>query len=100
MHDPQDDGGDNERVGKAGNRVSELVSELDVVVVEPASRNLGETVEASNASLGEEASEEVTNDTADTVSSENLGWGINSNESSEWEEENVHQGHHHSRART
>jgi hypothetical protein len=75
VHDPEDEGGDDEGVGKAGDRVSELVSKLDVVVVEPASRDLGEAVEASNASLGEEASEEVTNDTADTVSSEDLRKG-------------------------
>ena len=92
MHDPEDDGGDDEGVGKAGDGVSELVGKLDVVVVEPSSRNLGEAVEARNASLGKETGQEVTNDTADAVSSEDLGRGVSSREPSEGGEETYIEG--------
>lgn len=64
--------GDDERVGEPSNGVSELVGELDVVVVKPASGDVGEAVEARNAPLSEEARQQVTNDTTDTVSGEDL----------------------------
>lgn len=48
VHDEEDDAGDAERVGEAGDAVGELVRELDVVVVEPAAVDLGEAVEVCN----------------------------------------------------
>lgn len=44
----QDDARHNERVREAGHAVSELVAELDPVVVEPAAGDLGEAVEMGN----------------------------------------------------
>lgn len=48
VHEKQDDAGDDERVRETGNAVSELVAELDVVLVDPAAGNLGGAVEVSN----------------------------------------------------
>lgn len=45
VHDEEDQAGDAEGVGEAGDAVRELVRELDVVVVEPAAVDLGEAVE-------------------------------------------------------
>ena len=72
MHDPEDDGGHDEGVAKACARIGELVAELDVVVVEPASGDDGDVVEACDRSLGEEAGEDVTDDSADAVRSKDL----------------------------
>lgn len=59
-------------VSEATNRVGELVTQLDIVVVEPASRNLSDAIEASDAGLGKEGSEEVANNSTNTVSSKDL----------------------------
>lgn len=52
VHDPEDDGGHDEGVGKTGGGVGELVSELDVVVVEPTAGNYGDAIEAGDGGLG------------------------------------------------
>ena len=49
-----------------------MVAELDVVVVEPASGDDGDVVEACDRSLGKEAGEDVTDDSADAVRSKDL----------------------------
>lgn len=59
MHDPEDDGGHDEGVGETGGGVGELVSELDVVVVEPASGNYGDAIEAGDRGLGKETGEDL-----------------------------------------
>lgn len=59
MHDPEDDGGHDEGVGKTGGRVGELVSELDVVVVEPTAGNYGDAIEAGDRGLGKETGEDL-----------------------------------------
>ena len=65
--------GHDEGVAETRDGVGDLVAELDVVVVEPATGNGREAaVEAGNASLGEEASEDVADDTADRVRGEDL----------------------------
>lgn len=64
--------GNTEGPGKASDRVGDLIGKLDVVVVEPASRNLSEPVEASNASLSEERSQQIADNTTDTVSGKDL----------------------------
>lgn len=48
VHQKEDDAGHDERVREAGNTVSELEAELDPVVIEPATRDHGETVEMRN----------------------------------------------------
>lgn len=45
VHEEEDDAGAEEGVCEAGHAVGELVRELDVVVIEPAARDLGEAVE-------------------------------------------------------
>lgn len=44
VHEEQDDACQDERVGEAGNGVGELVRELDVVVVDPATGEYAEAV--------------------------------------------------------
>lgn len=48
VHQEEDDAGHDEGVGEAGDAVGELVAELDVIVVEPAARDLGEAVEVGD----------------------------------------------------
>ena len=57
----------DEGVAQAGHAVGDLVAELDVVVVEPATRDLGRAVEAGDARLREEAGEDVADDAADSM---------------------------------
>lgn len=64
--------GHHERVRKARHRVGELVGKLNVVVVEPAAVNHGDAVETSNAGLREQASEQVADNTADSMRREDL----------------------------
>lgn len=45
VHQEQDDTGQNKGVGETGNTVGKLVSELNVVLVEPAAIDLAETIE-------------------------------------------------------
>lgn len=72
VHDPEDDGGHDEGVGDTGGGVSELVAELDPVVVEPASRDSGNAVKGSDGGLSEEGSANVADETTDGVSGEDL----------------------------
>lgn len=76
MHDPEDDGleeivmiheermrmnthGDDERVTEASAGISELISELDPVVVNPTTWDDGEAVESSNFGLSEQSSHDL-----------------------------------------
>lgn len=52
MEEPTDGGSDDERVGGTGNGIGELVTDLDPVLVEPSTGNLG-TVERSLDRSGE-----------------------------------------------
>ena len=72
VHDPEDDGGHDERVCEAGGRVGELVAELDPVVVEPTAVDLGDSVETGHGGLGEEGGEDVADDTADPMDGEDI----------------------------
>lgn len=72
MHDPEDEGGDSERVAEASDGVGELVGELDEVLVEPASRDFSEAIEAGDGGLGEDTSKQVAGDTTDSVGSKDL----------------------------
>jgi hypothetical protein len=54
-----------------------LDGELEVVLVEPSSRNNGGTVVGGNARLGEKTSEKVSNHTADAVRCEDLEIAVN-----------------------
>lgn len=72
VHDPKDDGGHDERVAEASAAVGELVAQLDVVAIWPASRDLGEAVEVGDISLGEEGGEKVADDSANTMGGEDI----------------------------
>ena len=64
--------GHNEGVGESGDGISELMGKLDVMLVQPTTRNDGNSVESSDAGLRKDAREEVSDDTADSVRSEDL----------------------------
>ena len=65
--------GHDEGVGETRDGVSDLVAELDVVVVEPATGDGGKAaVEAGDARLGEETGEDVADDTTNRVRCEDL----------------------------
>lgn len=68
----QQDHGNDERPAETGSRVSKLVAELNPVVVDPTTGNKCGAIEGSNSVVGEESSEDVTNHTANTVSSEDV----------------------------
>lgn len=72
VHDEEDDAGAAEGVGETSDGVSELVSELDPVTSDPASGDLGGAIEVGNVGSGEDTGEEVTDDTANTVLSEDI----------------------------
>ena len=48
VHDEQDEAGAEEAVGETRDTVCELISELDVMAIQPAAIDLGETVEMRN----------------------------------------------------
>ena len=48
IHQEEDDAGPEEAVGEPGDGVRELISELDVMPVEPAAGDLGEAVEVGD----------------------------------------------------
>ena len=73
VQDPQDDGRHNKRVRHARDRVGDLVPELDVVVVEPATIDRRKVaVERDDARLREQRGEDVTDDTADRMRRKDL----------------------------
>lgn len=91
VHEEQDDAGQHERVREAGDRVGDLERELDVVVVDPAAGDDAEPIEVryvvtvKNALVhrsyvdrgwgyerGEKTGEQVADDTANTVDSEDI----------------------------
>jgi hypothetical protein len=64
--------GHDERVGQARHRISELVTELDPVLIQPATRDHCDSVKAGDACLSEEGGQDVASDTTDSVSREDL----------------------------
>ena len=65
--------GHDERISKTRGAVGDLVAELDVVVVKPATGDGGKaTVEAGNARLSEETGQDVANDATNGVRREDL----------------------------
>lgn len=48
VHDEQDNAGTDKGVRKSSDRVSQLVTELNVVVVDPATGDLGDSIEVRN----------------------------------------------------
>jgi uncharacterized protein (DUF927 family) len=72
VHNPEDDRGDNKGVAEASARISELVAELDPVSVDPATGNDSSTIKSCDFSLGKEASQDVADDTANSVGGEDI----------------------------
>jgi hypothetical protein len=48
VHDEKDNAGSKEGISHSGDRVSKLVSQLDIVLVDPATINLGDTIKVRN----------------------------------------------------
>lgn len=67
VEDPAEDGRHDERIRHTGDRVGDLVAQLDVVVVDPPTRDLRQAVQAGNGRLSKEPGEDVTADTTDGV---------------------------------
>lgn len=76
----ENDAGADERVGKTADGVGQLVSELDVVLVEPSSRNDGSAVKVRNVVSSKETSKEVPDETTNTVNSINIKSIINAHD--------------------
>jgi hypothetical protein len=72
VHDPEDDGGHDQRITETSCGISNLVTKLDPVVINPSSGNVGNTVKSGNARLSKEGSENVSNHSTNTVSSKDL----------------------------
>ena len=72
VHDEEDDAGSAERVGEAGCAVGKLVAELDVVTVEPPTRDDGDAVKSGNVVGSEEGGEDVADDATDAVLGEDV----------------------------
>ncbi len=77
VHDEEDEAGSTKGVETAGGRVSKLVTELDPVVVEPASRDLGEAIKMCYVVGSEEGCEDIANETTDGMFSEDIERIIN-----------------------
>jgi len=72
VHEPENDSGHNEGVGQARNRIGELVTQLDPMMVQPPAWDDSESIEAGDTSLGKEGSQDVANNTADSMRSEDI----------------------------
>lgn len=64
--------GHDEGVGETRHGVRELVCQLDVMVVEPATVDHSDAIEPGDTRLGEETGEQVTDDAADSVRGKDL----------------------------
>lgn len=72
IHDEQDETRPDERVRPSGKRIRKLVSDLDPVLVEPSSVNLGDPVQTRNVVRSEEGRADVSNKTTHAVDRENV----------------------------
>jgi hypothetical protein len=93
VHDPEDDSLDgidktllkkktkkkrrgtyrhDERVGKSRDEIRELMGKLDVMLVQPTTGNDGDPVESSDAGPREEAGEEFSDNTDNSIRNEDL----------------------------
>jgi len=73
----KEDTGDNKGVGEDSAAARELVSELDPVVVDPATWKYGKTVEGGNVVSGKETSHDVSAETTNTVESKDIETVVN-----------------------
>ena len=72
IDDHKEDEGHDGSVRADRDGVGELNAELTVVVVDPASRDDGESIEESDAAVGEETSAESADESSDTVGGEDI----------------------------
>lgn len=73
----EDSTGQNERIGTAGKRVGKLNRELDPIVIEPATLDRGDTVEAGDGVGSEESGANVADETTDAVNSKDIESVVN-----------------------
>lgn len=64
--------GHDKGIGQARDRIGELVTQLDPVTVQPATCDDSNSVEAGDASLGKEGGQDIADDTANSMRSEDL----------------------------
>lgn len=72
VHGPKDDGGDDQGPRETCKSVGDLVSKLDVVVVEPTSWDDCDAVKASDGSLCKESSEDAADESSNSVRSKDV----------------------------
>jgi len=80
VHDPAEDSRHDEGVGTCGDGVGDLVAELNPVVVEPSTWDLGDTVEARDGCLGEETGHDAADDTSNGVGRKDIERLVDSDE--------------------
>lgn len=76
VHNPEDDGGRDQRVREAGAAVSSLIAKLDPVVVNPTTTDDGDAIKSGNVLLSEKSGEEISDDTTDSMGREDIKWVI------------------------
>jgi len=72
VHDEKNEAGSEERVSKTSAATCELISELDIVVVQPSTRDHGEAIKMSYVVSSKESGQDVADETTNTMGSENI----------------------------
>lgn len=72
VHEKEDQAGTAEGVCEAGNGVSKLVCKLDVVLVDPAARNLTSAIKSGYVVGSEQTGHQVSNDSTNAVNGEHI----------------------------
>jgi hypothetical protein len=80
VHQKEDQASADEGVGAAGERVGQLVGELDPVVVDPAALNDGSVVEMGDVISGKEGGADVADEAADAMNGKDVQGVIDAEE--------------------
>lgn len=72
VHNEEDQVGDGEGITHASETISNLMTDLNPVLIEPATRNDGNAIESSNVGLGENTGKNVTNETTNAMDGEDI----------------------------
>jgi hypothetical protein len=72
VHNEKDNAGTTEGVGEASNGVSKLVCKLNVMTVDPSTRDFGSAIEMGYVVRGEDTSQQVANNSANTMLSKDI----------------------------
>jgi len=84
VHKKQDDAGHAEGITETSDTIAELVSELDIVVVEPTSWDDSDAVKRSNIICSKETGQEISYHTTNTVDCKDIERIVNADEELEF----------------